>query len=289
MNRTFNIRNRVRSARNFYFPQSNMQQTFTPDRKSGDVRKNLTYYITRVQFQRIRQDIQSWRKALQQAEQMFYPYRAEMQRIFMDTVLNEHIAACMERRKNLTLLRDFKICDEKGNEDENLKKLFRNATQTNNNNWFDQFLGYTLDARFYGYTLISLGDLIRNAFPKISIIRRENISPDRENVTSLPVMIGGINFNDPQYRPWHVWVTTPGETGRETCGYGLLYKVAKAEIFLRNNTSFNADFNEVFGQPIKKMTTNKTGDERDAAEESLKAMGSQSYIVVDEDDKLELI
>jgi phage gp29-like protein len=148
-----------------------------------------------------------------------------------------------------------------------------------------------LDALGFGYSLISLGDVINNAFPGISIIRRENISPDRHNVSSLPQMVGGIDFLEPPYSDWHIWVPTPSITGRETCGYGLFYIIARAEIFLRNNISFNADYNEVYGQPIRKGTTTKTDpDERDEFERQLDRMGANPWILLDEgQDELEII
>ena len=281
----------ISKVKNFYFPQSTFTETFSTGRKTGNAIHNLSYTITRVQFQRIRQDIQSWRRALDQAEQMFFPYRSEMQRIYMDTVLNEHVAACMKRRKNLTLLRDFKMCDETGKEDESLKMLFYNNTQKGRNQWFTNFLNYTLDAMFFGYSLIYLDDLVNNAFPKLNIIRRENVSPDRLVVSSLPQIPGGVNFTEPPYSDFHIWVPTPGETGREACGYGLLYKIAKAEIYLRNNTAFNADYNELFGQPVRVGHTTKTdADERNAFESSLQNMGSSAYILLDEgEDKIELV
>lgn len=281
----------ISSIKNFYFPQSTFQQAYTRGPQDGDVKKNLSYYITKVQFARIRQDIASWRKACQQAELMFFPFRAEMQRMYLDTILNEHLDACLRARRRLTLLRDFKICDDKGKEDENLKLLFRNRVQRGSTMWFNKFLTYTLDANFFGYSLIALGDVENNAFPSLDIIRRENISPDRKNVSSLPQMIGGVDFAEPPFSDWHIWVDTAGETGREVCGYGLLYKIAKAEIILRNNTGFNSDYNEVYGQPIRKGKTNKTDpDERNTFQQALANMGSSAYILLDEgQDELELV
>lgn len=278
-----NIRSRVAKTKNFYFPQQVFESPQSYGRQEGNIKKHLTYYITKVQFRRLRQDIESWRKAVMQAESYLFPYRSEMQRIFMDTVLNEHVSACMGRRKDLTLLRDFKICNDKGEENKDLKLIFRNKAQKNSGNWFSQYINFTLDALFYGYSLIELGDVINSAYPEINIVRRENISPDRLVVMSLPGVPGGVDFTKPPYVDGHVWVPTPGETGREASGYGLLYKVAKAEIYDRNNTAFNADFNELFGQPIRvgKSATNDP-DERDAFENALKNMGSSAYMMLND-------
>ncbi|WP_315823016.1 phage portal protein family protein [Paraflavitalea speifideaquila] len=88
-----------------------------------------------------------------------------MQRLFQDTILNGHVLACLERRYDMTLLRDFKICDDKGIANDDLKKLFRNVTtntsgqEENSAAWFDDFMKYSLQSPQFGYSLIDLGTL----------------------------------------------------------------------------------------------------------------------------------
>lgn len=286
---------RVNSIKNFFFsPKTIPGKTVLTAEKT---QKNLSYAISPVQFARIRHDIGMWRTAISEAEQAYYPHRVRMQRIFQDTILNEHVISCIERRKDLTLLRDFKICDEKGNESEELKFLFRNNTsaildaQANGASWFDDFVSYALDALAFGYSLISLGDVINDAFPNINIIQRQNISPDRLTVGSLVYQIDGKRFLEEPYSDWHVWIPTPSRLGKSKCGYGYLYEIAKAEIYLRNNTAHNADYNEIFGQPIRKGKTTKQDEaERGRFESALANMGSSAYILLDDgQDDVELV
>jgi hypothetical protein len=58
--------------------------------------------------------------ALHEAEQEWYPQRVKLQQLYQDTVLNAHIEACMNKRKGLTLLKDFGFFSPDGKEDENL-------------------------------------------------------------------------------------------------------------------------------------------------------------------------
>jgi hypothetical protein len=117
-------------AKNYLFPTPNNPLT---QERPGDWRnqknpeRNLRSYITPVQLQRIRQDIQLWREAVMEAEQAWYPHRVRMQRMFMDTVLNGHVSACMQHRKDLTLLKDFKLCNELGEEDEQWTKMLKKS------------------------------------------------------------------------------------------------------------------------------------------------------------------
>jgi len=276
-----NILDRIK---NYWFPTpETAMQTGGENWRKVDTEKNLRGYISPVQLQRLRHDVQMWRDAIKEAENAYYPHRVRMQRMYIDTILNGHTLACVNRRKELTLLRDFEFKDENGEVNEDLKKLF-------NKKWFAQFLDYALDAQYYGYSLIKMDDLINDAFPNIGIIRRFNVSPDRLNVTSYVYAISGAQFLEQPYVDWHVWVPTPNETGISNCGYGLLYQVAIYEILCRNLLGNNADASELYGMPIRVGKTQKTDEvERGEFESALANMGSAGYIVMDALDEIELI
>jgi hypothetical protein len=264
-------------AKNYVFP--------TPDNMptGAKAEKNLRSYITPVQLQRLRHDIQMWRDAIKEAEQAWYPHRVRMQRMFIDTILNGHTLACVNRRKDLTLLREYSFKNEAGAENKELKKLFSKA-------WFARFVEYTLEARFFGYSLIALGDLVGDEFPTLDIIRRFNVSPDRLNVTSYVYSLSGAQFLEEPYAPWHVWVTTQSDIGVSKVGYGLLYSVAMYEILCRNLLGNNADASELYGMPVRKGKTSKTEeDERSKFAQALQEMGSAGWILVDEFDDVELV
>ena len=278
--------NFFQKVRNYVFPTpDNPLSLERPSdwRTLKNPERNLRSFITPVQLQRIRHDVQLWREAVQEAEQAWYPHRVRMQRMFIDTVLNGHVSACISRRKNLTLLKDFKLCNEEGEENEQLTKLIKKQ-------WFNLYCNYVLDAQFFGYTLISLGDLVNDDFPKLTTIRRFNVSPDRLNVTSYVYSLSGAQFMDEPYHLWNVWQPTPTDVGISLCGYGLLYKVAMYEIICRNTLGFNMDAAELYGMPIRKGKTMKTNeDERALFEHSLAQMGSAGYILLDTMDELDLV
>ena len=66
--------------------------------------------IAAIQLARLKVDVQKWRESIAEAERAYFPFRYKQQQIFVDTVLNGHTKACWDRRKDLTLLRSFKIC-----------------------------------------------------------------------------------------------------------------------------------------------------------------------------------
>lgn len=252
--------------------------------------KAISNYISPVQFQRLKVDIAAWRDAVKEAEQAFYPHRVKMQRIYIDTILNGQVDACMNKRKNLTLLKGFSI--------KNGDKVDEKATELLNKQWFFNLLNYILDAKFYGYTLIGLNEVVDNQLPNLEVIKRWNVSPDRYQLVPLVYSLSGINFLDPEakdkdgnlYYDWTIYIDTPSETGASVCGYGLLYKVALYEIYIRNNMGYNATALELFGQPLRVGKTAKTDEyERAEYERALRDMGSSGYVLLDLMDELELV
>lgn len=273
--------NRTRQVKNMFFNTDNVGQTNV---YTGDAKKNMKRLITPVQFNRIRQDVLSWRKAIEEAERAYYPFRVAMQRVYQDTVLNGHVAACMERRKDLNLLRDFRVVDQQGVENEQLTK------QLNQISWLRGFMGYALDAHYYGYSLISLGDVVNGLIKKVEIVPRWFISPDRRVVSSFIYSASGASWDDKPYSDWHIFVDTPSEDGVSPCGYGLLYKVALYEIYCRNVLGDNADYAEMYGMPMRIGKTQKTDEESRAdMEDALKNMGSAGYAIIDPMDEIEFL
>jgi phage gp29-like protein len=250
---------------------------------STDIVRNLTNRIAPVQLQRLRHDVAMWREAVSEAENAWYPHRVKMQRLFIDTILNGHVFSLMDRRKDLTLLRDWCFKDEKGEEVEAIKDMF-------NQNWFDTIIGYSLDALFFGYSLISLGDIEGDQFKSTSLIRRWNVSPDRINVAEFIYSLSGAKFADEPYKDWHLWVPTNSENGVGTCGYGLFYKIALYEIFLRNTLGYNGDFVELFAMPYRIGKTTKTEEgERAELENAIQNMGSAGWAIIDPMDEIEFL
>jgi hypothetical protein len=246
--------------------------------------KDISSNIAPVQFQRIRHNINLWREAIRETELMILPFRVRMQRLFVDTVLNPHVQACMLRRKQLTLLREFDIVDAKDKPIDELTEFFKGQ-------WFADYCSLVLDAQFYGYSLIQLGDITGDEVTNIDLVRRFNVSPDRRCVSLFEYSVSGISFDDPDFAKYLVWVPTPTEIGISKCGYGLLYKIANYELYHRQISQHNADYCEMFVHPFRLAHTNKT--QADAEYKNLMAMldnmGSQAWGIINHNDKLEFI
>jgi hypothetical protein len=193
----------------------NYQSIFQPQESNN---KNLGSKIMPLQLQRIKQDTLTWREGIEEAERAYIPFRVKMQETFVDTILNGHVSACIERRKDLTLLRDWQICNPDGSVNEDVELILNSA-------WFNKFMSFSLDALFFGYTLISLGDIKNGKFDDIEVIKRWNISPDRKVVSSVPYDVNGVSFELDEFVNWHVYIKTVNDIGSSKCGFVFLYSV----------------------------------------------------------------
>jgi hypothetical protein len=180
--------------------------------------------------------------------------------------------ACIEKRKDAVLLKEWGFTND---ESEKTKELL-------NKKWFNDVVDYSLDALFFGYSLISLGDIENNEFKNTELIKRNYISPDRFVVSGTRYAITGSEFLEEPYSDWHLWVKTNNNQSTSKCGYGLLYNVALYEIFLRNVLGYNGDFVELFSQPYRIGRTNKTEEsERQEFTDAVANMGSNGYAILD--------
>lgn len=249
----------------------------------SDDPKNLNRYIAPVTLQRLRHDVLMWREGVLEAESAYYPYRVRMQRMFKDIILDGHVKACIDKFKDLILLKDFCLIDENKKENEEVKKIFQK-------NWFNNFLNYALDAPLFGYTLMNIKDVVNGEITNVELIRRENISPDRKTLSTFAYVPSGIKFEEEPYNDWAIYIPTPSDLGTSPCGYGMLYNIGVYAIFLRNNLGYNGDFVELFAQPYRVgKTAHPQGTERDALENALKQMGSSGYAIIDPNDEIEFL
>jgi len=225
----------------------------------------------------------TWRDSIVQAENPYYPLRWKMQELYLDTILNSQVIACIERRKDLTLLRDWEFVKPSGTVDKNTNELM-------NTLWFRNFISYSLDAIFFGYSMINLGSIINNEFPNIQITRRDFVSTDYNLILNNSSVLDGTDVTDPKYYNWNILVKTTQPTGVNNCGYGLLYPVGILEVYLRNLLGLNADNIELFTQPFRVGKTDKTNEEeRDFFENMLADFGSNSWALIDPEDSIEFL
>lgn len=266
-------------------PQNNRANTILQGLPEKNKSRSVGSYISPVQLTRIRQDVLTWRQAIFEAEAVYTPFRVKQQQLYQDTILNGHVIACMNKRKSLTTKKKYEIVDKDGNVNKEWTKYFQD-------NFFKRVINYSLDKQAFGYSLINYTKINGNMPADLVLIKRQNVSPDRLNVTSFPYLIQGEQFTeeDNEFYDWTYYFSTPNYTAASICGYGYLYNVGIYEIFLRNILGYNADFVELYSMPYRVGKTLKTAEEdRTDLENALKLMGSAGYAIIDPSDEISFI
>ena len=270
------------NIKNFWFP--NTYKPTSGTQGQSQTNHNPNNGIARIQVDRVKQDIGTWRTALRERERVWFPQSFKLQQLYADTVLNGHVQACIARRQNLVLQKDFEVINSDTKQvDEKLTKLIQK-------DWMAKVIKSILDAQLYGYSLIAWDYFENFELKDLRIIRRENISPDRKIVQPFFYSVSGKSWEDEEWKDWMLYTSTFNEYGKSESGYGLLYNVAYYEIFLRNNMGYNADFIEKFIMPFVVAKTMKTTeDEREEMFSMLQNLASSNSALIDPNDEIEFI
>ena len=228
-----------------------------------------------VQVARIRQNIQAWRLAVTAAENPYNPQRYNLLQTYMDVVIDAHVSACLMQRKNMVMGLEFEVI--KGDQrNEELSKMC-------NKKWFSDFISLAFDSVPYGFSLVQFDTLINDEFKIVELVDRIFVKPEFGIVVKHYGDNTGVPFNEPPYSDWCIGVG-------EKKDLGLLMKVAPLAIWKKNALAAWADFQEIFGSPLRIGKTNlKDGETADNMEKMLKNMGVAAYGMFDTDDVIELV
>lgn len=240
--------------------------------KNSDIRK---YISTPTQLYRNNTDIATYKAAVTSAENLFNPNRKQLLTIYKNIELDAHLTAAVNQRKNLTLSKDFEVYvnDE---ENEELEQIIKQK-------WFRDFLDYSLDSIFYGYSLIQFDSIVNDIFKCVELVPREYVKPEFHIVTKDTSALSGQDYLIPPYSNWCIGVGKPKDLG-------LYLKAAPLVIWKKNALGAWSEFVEIFGSPIRIGKTNVRDEETRAnMEQYLKNMAVASYGVFDTDDLIELV
>ena len=228
-----------------------------------------------------KKDIADWRNANQVAIDYLTPNRCRLYDIYADCLLDAHLSGCISQRKGKVLQKDFRLVDSGGREDVAATELLQQE-------WFVDFLGYTLDSIYWGHSLIQLGDVIRGdgamRFDGVELVPRKHVVPEYGKVVINPGedWRAGISYREGDFANWVV------EVGKAR-DLGLLLKCAPSCISKKNMLAFWDQFGEIFGQPMRIATTSSPdASERARVESALENMGAAFWGLFPEGTNIEI-
>lgn len=244
------------------------------EKKSASSLKSKT---VKQQLYRFNMELRNWKTAINDFEDVYHPVNEGLIQVYNDIVIDSHLSACIDNRISRTTSKEFKIVDNKGAEIAAESEIFASA-------WFRDFIKYSLESKFYGYSLIQFGDLINKKFSFVEVFPREYVYPAANSVrkysnsnTEL------IAYDGPDFAPWVIGVGKNQDLG-------LLMKAAPLVIYKKTALGSWTEFAELFGAPFRMGKTDVRDVElRDNMFNMLENMGRNAYGVFDKDDIIEFV
>lgn len=235
--------------------------------------------LERMSMTRSRQDIKKWLRAVNQAEDLNRPRLDQLEQVYRQTDLDEHLTAITGQRTKAVTGANWRITDAAGETNTELSTTIQESV------WFAEFLDEAMKAIFWGYGMVELkkttsspplGDL---GGIEILPIPMAHINPLNRNILLSQSDEEGITADDTEYN-----IIELGKPAQ----LGLFMKATPAVIFTRTALAAWADYSEVFGSP---MRVGKTDSQNvpylNSFEGFLKNMGSMPYALISKEDQIE--
>lgn len=253
--------------------------------RKGDVRrlKKQVIQMQRTTDALTRKDIRDWRRAWQMAISVDSPNRQTLYDIYLDVSVDLHLSGCIEQRKGFVLSRSFKITDTQGKDDAGALHYFDQP-------WFKQLISYVLDSRYWGHSLIELGDVITDGdgcicYDGVKLIPRKHVIPEYGRVVPDTGMDWrtGVDYRQEPFAGWLIEAGAPDDLG-------LFLKAATQTIPKKNAMAFWDTFAEIFGMPMRiAKTTLRDEKERKKMEDMLANMGTEFWALFQEGTEIEVV
>jgi phage gp29-like protein len=241
--------------------------------QANDIRKGVVKGI----FTRVAQGIKDWQNATLIAESIINPNNTELIRVYRDIEIDAHLWALMRTIQLKVISTKFFVYNASGEIDEESTKKLQQK-------WFRRLCLHTIDADFYGFSLVQLGDIVGGNFTGCELVPREYVVQQRGGVKkniSNPRDL--IIFDEDEFKNW---VLPIGERNN----LGLLHKAAPLVIKKKEVISAWSEAAEVFGMPTRIGRTQiNSPQHRENMEDMLENMGSAAWGVFDKDDDIQLI
>lgn len=232
-------------------------------------REGLVRKIVPKSISRVRKDMDSWRRALRQADSIERPRRRELMDLYADVMLDALLTSQIEQRIGRTLSAEFSLKDTAGKVDEESTRILSEAV------WFPLLLRYMLESVFYGHSLVEFSASEVSGL-EVTLIPRQNVVPEEGLFLFDSTADEGIRYRD--MREYGTYVLEFGSPRN----YGLLNKAVPHALFKKFAHSCWSELCEIYGIPPRYVKTNTQDPEMlDRAEQMLRDMGSAAYFIID--------
>ena len=229
-----------------------------------------------------KKDIRNWRTAWQLAINIDNPNRAPLYSLYTDAEIDLHLTGAIGQRKGMVMKKSFKLIDSKGRENEE-------ATEVLESEWFKDLISLALDSRYWGHSLIQLGDVVNGfdnklKYADVKLVPRAHVKPEFGVILRDPSdeIHRGYDYRNSDMAVWCI------EAGKDN-DLGLYLKLVPQTISKKNMLAFWDQFGEIFGMPVRiGKTTSRDPAERIKIEQMLDGMGAAAWGLFPEGTEIEI-
>jgi len=228
-----------------------------------------------------KKDIRSWRNAWQQAISVENPNRIPLYNIYTDVDADMHVTGCVDQRMRMVRQKSFKLTDKSGDENEDITDIFESS-------WFKDLMTYVLQSRYWGHSLIELGDVItidgKPSYSYAHLVPRAHVRSEFGIIVKsiCDDISQGYDYRNSAMKDWVI------EAGGEK-DLGLFLKCAQHTIPKKNMFAFWDQFGEIFGMPIRiGKTVSQDKQELSKVEQMLADMGAAAWGLFPEGTEIEI-
>lgn len=224
---------------------------------------------------RVRKDMESWRRALRQADSVERPRRRELMDLYADVMLDALLTSQIEQRIGRTLSAEFSLKDAADKVDEGATRMLSEAE------WFPLLLRYMLESIYYGHSLVEFSASEIGSLG-VTLIPRQNVVPEKGLFLFDSTADAGIYYRE--MREYGTYVVEFGSPRN----YGLLNKAVPHALFKKFAHSCWSELCEIYGIPPRYIKTNTQDPAMlDRAEQMLRDMGSAAYFIIDTEEEFQ--
>ncbi|MEI3553790.1 MAG: hypothetical protein V8Q54_03435 [Alistipes senegalensis] len=207
--------------------------------KTIEQKRGVLIQLNEVAARLSQKDIATWRSAWQMALNVENPKRGRLYDCYTDALIDLHLTGCIGQRDGKTLQKKFVLKTEDGKEDDTAMKIFERQ-------WFADFVSYVLDSRYWGHSLIQLGDVTTvngvRTFTDVSLVPRKHVIQEYgvivKDAGDDPQQ--GVSYRTGGLEKWCVEVGKPRDLG-------LLLKCVPQAFSKKNMLAYWDVFGEIFG------------------------------------------
>lgn len=227
-----------------------------------------------------RQDIQTWRRAVQAFQDVEDPSTWQLQQLYNNIKMDSLLTSQTDNRKEQTFSSEFVIRSADDKEDEKATKALSNSPA------FRKIVSSILDARLYGYSMIELNTdlnslLIAEDLPRANIIPQTGVF-----YSDYIELTNPIRYRE--MREYGTFILEFNNLVMHEQDFGLLNKVVPHVLMKRFAQSCWSELCEIYGIPPRVLKTNtQDAGMMNRGENMMRDMGAAAWFIIDETEELE--